>query len=74
MDLDQVVTRKNQNFAGTLALDYDILPSLKLTAQGSYVSNIQDYKDYVKDIQYNANKYHGPNSVDKRIYQWNRYN
>ena len=74
LDLDQVVTRKNQNFAGTLALDYDILPSLKLTAQGSYVSNIQDYKDYVKDIQYNANKYHGPNSVDKRIYQWNRYN
>lgn len=74
LDLDQVVSRKNKNFSGTIAFDYDIFSDLKLTAQGSYISNIQDYKDFVKEIQYNANKYHGPNSVDKRIYQWERYN
>lgn len=74
LDLDQVVSRKNKNFSGTIAFDYDIYSDLKLTAQGSYISNIQDYKDFVKEIQYNSNKYHGPNSIDKRIYQWERYN
>lgn len=74
LDLDQVVSRKNKNFSGTIAFDYDINSDIKITAQGSYISNIQDYKDFVKEIQYNSSKYHGPTSLDKRIYQWERYN
>ncbi len=72
LDLDQTLNRNNQNFSGILAVDYNILKELKLTAQGAYVSNIQDRKEFVKDIQYNATKYHGPNSLDERTYLWNR--
>jgi len=72
IDLDQTLNRNNQNFSGILAVDYDILKELKFTAQGAYVSNIQDRKEFVKDIQYNPTKYHGPNSLDERTYLWNR--
>lgn len=72
IDLDQQLTRKNQNFSGILAVDWQALKELKFTAQGAYVSDIQDYKEFVKDIQYNSIKYHGPNSLDERTYLWNR--
>lgn len=72
LDLGQQLIRKNQNFSGILAVDWQALNDLKLTAQGAYVSDIQDYKEFVKDIQYNAIKYHGPNSLDERTYLWHR--
>jgi TonB-linked SusC/RagA family outer membrane protein len=72
LDTGEAIKRKNQNFSGVLAVDYKILDGLKFTAQGSYTSNIQDYKAFVKDIQYNASKYHGPNSLDERTYLWSR--
>lgn len=72
LDLDQTLNRNNQNFSGILAVDYNIMKELKFTAQGAYVSDVQDRKEFVKDIQYNAIKYHGPNSLDERTYLWNR--
>lgn len=72
LDLDQTITRKNQNFSGILSVDYHILEGLKFTATGSYVSNVQVTNDFVKDIQYNSSKYHGPNSANIRHYLWNR--
>lgn len=72
LDLNQTLTRKMQNFSGIVSADFQILESLKFTAQGSYVSNVQVTNDFVKDIQYNSSKYHGPNSLDKRHYLWNR--
>lgn len=72
LDLDQVLTRKTQNFSGILSLDYQILKELKFTATGAFVSNVQVTNDFVKDIQYNESKYHGPNSLKVRHYLWNR--
>lgn len=72
LDLDQTLDRKNQNFSGILAIDYDIIKGLKFTAQGAYVSNIRDQKEFVKDIQYNASKYHGPNWLSEQSTLWNR--
>lgn len=72
LDSGETIDRKNQNFSGILSVDYNIIDGLKFTAQGSYVTNIQDYSAFVKDIQYNPNKYHGPNKLDARTYLWNR--
>lgn len=72
LDLDQTLTRKNQNFSGILSVDYQIMKELKFTAQGAYISNTQVRNDFIKDIQYNSSKYHGPNQLDKRHYLWNR--
>jgi TonB-linked SusC/RagA family outer membrane protein len=74
LDLDQTVDRYNQNFSGMIAADYTLLDGLKLTLQGAYVGNIQHYKNFRKDIQYNANKYQGPNRLDERYYLWDRTN
>lgn len=74
LDLKQTVDRKNQNFSGIVAVDYNIIEGLKLTLQGAYSSNFQDYKQFVKDIQYNPNKYHGPNQLTESTYQWDRTN
>lgn len=60
IDLDQTLTRKKENFSGIVSIDYNIIDGLKLTAQGAYVSNTQVTTDFVKDIQYNSSKYHGP--------------
>ncbi len=72
LDLDQKLTRKTQNFQGIFSVDYQIIDGLKFTAQGAYVSNVQITTDFLKDIQYNESKYHGPNSLSKRHYLWNR--
>ena len=72
LDLYQTLNRNNQNFSGILAVDYNVMKGLKFTAQGAYVSDVQDRKEFVKDIQYNSIKYHGPNSLDERTYLWNR--
>jgi TonB-linked SusC/RagA family outer membrane protein len=74
LDLDQTVDRYNQNFSGILAADYRLFNGMTATLQGSYVSNSQHYKSFLKDIQYNPNKYHGPNTLDERYYLWDRTN
>lgn len=72
LDLNQTLDRNNQNISSVIALDYDIYKDLKFTAQGSYVSNVEERKEFIKDIQYNSTKYHGPNKLDERMYLWNR--
>lgn len=74
LDLGQSVNRLNSNFTGTIALDYTLMKGLKLSANATYIGNNQDYKMFVKDIQYNPNKYHGPNSLTQGNYSWNRSN
>lgn len=73
LDLDQQYKHKIQNFTGTLALNYNIIDDLKFTAQGSYISNSNSATDFVKDIQYNSTKYHGPNRVTRTDAKWDRY-
>ena len=72
LDLDQTVDRKNQNFSGTIAADYDIMDGLKATLTGSYVNDQQHYVEFQKYIRYNANKESEPNHLDNRYYGWNR--
>lgn len=47
-------------------VSYDILEGLKLTANGSYYSTNEKYTLFRKEIQYNPNKYDGPNRLIKR--------
>jgi TonB-linked SusC/RagA family outer membrane protein len=74
LDLDQTVDRYNQNFTGMAAADYRLFDGMTVTLQGSHISNTQHYKAFVKDIQYNANKYHGPNQLNENYYLWDRTN
>lgn len=74
LDLDQTVDRYNQNFTGILSVDYEIIPGLKATLQGGYVSNNQHYKAFRKFIQYNPSKASDPNMLDERYYLWERTN
>ncbi|MDY3068061.1 MAG: TonB-dependent receptor [Parabacteroides sp.] len=67
-DSGMTVDRYNQNFSGSVSLDYSILNDLKATFTGSYVGNSQHYKHFVKSIQYNPNVYHGPNKLTERFY------
>ena len=72
LDSGSKVKRENHNVTAIAALDYNIIEGLKLTAQGSYVSDIQNFSAFMKDIQYNPNKYHGPNELSERYYTWDR--
>lgn len=72
IDLGQTMVRKNQDFSGMFALDFTPLSSLKITAQAAYVSHVEDRKEFIKDIQYNATKYDGPNRLEERTQLWNR--
>jgi TonB-linked SusC/RagA family outer membrane protein len=74
LDVNQTVDRYNQNFTGMVAADYTLLDGLKVTLQGSHISNLQHYKEFMKEIQYNPNKSHTPNRLDERYYLWDRTN
>ena len=74
LDMDQTVDNNIQNFSGTVAVDYQIIDGLKASVQGAYITNNQHYKSFVKDIQYNPIKYHGPNELTETVYNWNRSN
>lgn len=74
LDLKQVAERMNQNFSGLFAVDYNIKDNLQATIQGAYANNNQHFKHFRKDIQYNANLYHGPNQLTETFYNWKRTN
>lgn len=74
LDSGMKVNRDNYNFSGMAAVDYAIIDGLKLTLQGSYVHNLQNYNYFQKYIRYNANKESSKSSLDDRFYTWNRTN
>jgi TonB-linked SusC/RagA family outer membrane protein len=74
LDLDQTVDRYNQNFTGMIAADYTLFDGMTITLQQAFISNIQHYKAFQKDIQYSPSKYHGPNQLEERFYLWDRSN
>lgn len=73
LDLGQTVDTKNQNTNSIVAVDFTPIKDLKLTAQGSYTSNVNERSEFIKDIQYNPSKYDGPNNLNERTIIWNRY-
>ena len=74
LDSGMKVNRDNYNFSGMAAVDYEIFDGLKLTLQGAYVNNLQNYNYFQKYIKYNENKESDPSLLDERFYKWDRTN
>lgn len=74
LDSGMKVNRDNYNFSGMAAVDYEIFDGLKLTLQGDYVNNLQNYNYFQKYIKYNENKESDPSQLDERFYKWDRTN
>ena len=74
LDSGMKVNRDNYNFSGMAAVDYEIFDGLKLTVQGAYVNNLQNYNYFQKYIKYNENKESDPSQLDERFYKWDRTN
>ena len=74
LDSGMKVNRDNYNFSGMAAVDYEIFDGLKLTLQGAYVNNLQNYNYFQKYIKYNENKESDPSQLDERFYKWDRTN
>ena len=74
LDSGMKVNRDNYNFSGMAAVDYEIFDGLKLTLQGAYVNNLQNYNYFQKYIKYNENKESDPSQLDGRFYKWDRTN
>ena len=74
LDSGMKVNRDNYNFSGMAAVDYEIFDGLKLTLQGAYVNNLQNYNYFQKYIKYNDNKESDPSQLDERFYKWDRTN
>ena len=74
LDSGMTVNRDNYNFSGMAAVDYEIFDGLKLTLQGAYVNNLQNYNYFQKYIKYNENKESDPSQLDERFYKWDRTN
>lgn len=74
LDSGMKVNRDNYNFSGMAAVDYEIFDGLKLTLQGTYVNNLQNYNYFQKYIKYNENKESDPSQLDERFYKWDRTN
>lgn len=72
LDNNMKVRRKNTNFSGLFGLDYDIIDGLKATMNASYVNNNQNYINFQQYFRYNPNKETDPNSLDDRVYKWER--
>lgn len=74
LDSGMKVNRDNYYFSGMAAVDYEIFDGLKLTLQGAYVNNLQNYNYFQKYIKYNENKESDPSQLDERFYKWDRTN
>ena len=74
LDSGMKVNRDNYNFSGMAAVDYEIFDGLKLTLQGAYVNNLQNYNYFQKYIKYNEYKESDPSQLDERLYKWGRTN
>ena len=74
LDSGMKVNRDNYNFSGMAAVDYEIFDGLKLTLQGAYDNNLQNYNYFQKYIKYNENKESDPSQLDERFYKWDRTN
>ena len=61
MDLGGTTNWTHHTLTNLASISYDITDDLVIKAQGSYRANLDSSTEFRKDIQYNPNKYHGPN-------------
>lgn len=74
LDSGQTVDKYNQNFTGSLAVDYEIIDGLKATVTGAYVSDDQHYKARVLKIEEDPASASRPTELTERFVNWKRYN
>ena len=63
MDLGATTDWTHHTSSNIASLSYDVIDGLVIKAQGSYRANLDLQKEFRKDIQYNPNKYQGPNQM-----------
>lgn len=66
IDLDETIKKKRSYFLGIGSLQYKLLDGLTVKGVLSYKSYVEDENEFIKDIQYNPNKYHGPNKMHQK--------
>lgn len=68
MDLGGQMKKVHQYFLGIGSIKYNILSGLDIKGVLSYKSDVRDENEFIKDIQYNPNKYQGPNKMYQNDY------
>lgn len=68
IDLGQQILKKRAYFLGIGSLKYEFIKDLSLKGIFSYKTFSEDQNEFIKDIQYNPNKYQGPNKMHQRDY------
>lgn len=63
IDLNQQAKKKRHNMLAVGSLKYTILDGLSIKGQASYRLYAEDSNTMMKQIQYNANKWHGPTKM-----------
>jgi len=66
IDLNQTIDKKRAYFLGIGSLRYNIVDNLFIKGILSYKTYTQDELEFIKDIQYHPNKYHGPNKMNQK--------
>lgn len=74
LDSGQTVDKYNQNFTGTLGVDYKIVDGLTATVSGAYVNNDQHYKAFLNKMLKDPAQAARPNNLTERFTNWTRYN
>lgn len=62
-DLDATTDKKRNRLLAIGSVKYAIIEGLSVKGQASYNTYTEDSNEFIKDIQYNPNKYHGPNKM-----------
>lgn len=74
LDSGQTVDNYNQNFTGSLAVDYDIIDGLKATVTGAYVNEDQRHTERILSIPDDPTSASRTTSLIERFVNWKRYN
>lgn len=74
LDAGQTVDNYNQNFTGSLAVDYEIIDGLKATVTGAYVSEDQRHTERILKIENDPASATRTTSLKERFVDWKRYN
>ena len=62
-DLNATTDKKRNQMLVIGSAKYNIINGLSVKGQASYNLYTEDSNEFIKDIQYNPNKYHGPNKM-----------
>ncbi len=63
MDLGGTINKKRHYMQSSGSLKYNIWDGLSIKGVASYKLYLEDSNEFIKDIQYNPSKYHGPSKM-----------